>query len=444
MKQQKKKAPKMSRRNHLPSPQRKENFICNVYPSHVSSNRIRQAQRFNQDPNLSLQFERSDRAYQRIAHRFIPSSYDFHARELMNFDRQFRIESYSPPKFTSRVHSIEAQDEILSERCMDRRRKFAHGPSSSHVNWLKSADSLYNISPDGQVLEMSKRRRIDSQRLVHVNYAQHLTESRSNDYNGKVRAKKKKTTPKQKTEDLDAASILCSISKTKKTNNRDEQQTETARRFQIPACVSLEELVPDKTKLYSRSDSSDLDCATQRSKCPTRLSTSGDPKELNSLHCYVRSELLELFEQHDCSSETKQSDGVIQCEEVLKRPKSQDSSRVGLRCVFCALKPKPALIYDDKKNPFLDPQPIIDSFNAPMSTFYPKSINEIYRLVCTWQRVHFNKCKNVPPSVKAMYKNLKASDKTRGKTKYWTTSANDLGLVDDNRNGGFLRYAPKE
>ena len=431
----------MSRRTHLSSsPQRTENFLCNVYPSHLPVNRIRQ-ERFIQDPNLSLRFERNDRAYQRVAHRFISSSYDFHPRESMKFNRPIRIESYSPPKFASHIQSMEAQEELLSKRCMDRRRKFDHGPSSSS-HWLKPAESLYDIPLDRHVLEMNKRRRLEGKRLMHVDYSHNLPEPRSNDYHGKVSVKK--TTPKQKTEDLDAASILCSISKTKKGSDEQPQQSETARRFQIPACVSLEELVQDKSKLYSRSDSSDLDSHTQRSKCPTRLSTSGDPKELNSLHCYVRSELLELFEQHDCNSDSKQSDRVIKCEEISDESKSQDSSRVGLRCVFCALKPKPALIYDDKKNPFLDPQPIIDSFNAPMSTFYPKSINEIYRLVCTWQRVHFNKCKNVPPSVKAMYKNLKASDKTRGKTKYWTTSANDLGLVDDNRNGGFLKYAPKE
>lgn len=304
-------------------------------------------------------------------------------------------------------------------------------PRTSHLD-------IYRRLPDSHNKDLSKRKRADFVGLKRIN---HMNKSRKTDVNEHKRKRACTQEKSKKAEELDAASILCSFSKIRPhcATQDNPRNTVQGHCMQIPACVSLDEVVPDRTKPFkSISESvSHLSDSNEsgRFKCPTRLSMPDDRKELNSLHRFVRSDLLELFIQHD-TGKTLQSG--MSC--------SDSNSRVGLRCVFCAMnQPKPALIYldDEKKSPVLDPKPIIDNFNAPMSTFYPKSLPEIYRLVCTWQRVHFNKCKNVPLSVQAMYKDLKNNDKTRGKTKYWTSSAEDLGLVNDERNGGFIRYIPK-
>ena len=61
-------------------------------------------------------------------------------------------------------------------------------------------------------------------------------------------------------------------------------------------------------------------------------------------------------------------------------------------------------------------------------------------MVCTWQRVHYAKCKLVPPGVRKKYQEIKTNDKRRGKTAYWITSAKQIGLVDDDKYGGGVRF----
>eukprot|EP00536_Pseudo-nitzschia_multiseries_P003868 jgi/Psemu1/284704/fgenesh1_pg.61_\ len=72
-----------------------------------------------------------------------------------------------------------------------------------------------------------------------------------------------------------------------------------------------------------------------------------------------------------------------------------------------------------------------------MSTFFPKSLEDIYRGVCTWQRIHFKTCRHIPKAYKDLYWQLKDSDRTRGKKVHWIKSAYDMGFrnVDEHRNG---------
>lgn len=138
-----------------------------------------------------------------------------------------------------------------------------------------------------------------------------------------------------------------------------------------------------------------------------RLAFPEDKQELNSLHCFVRAELLEVFalpdEQDGSSRPNRRNSGT---------GRSYSSGRVGLRCVYCAHLPRRART------------------GSTMSSFYPKSLNDIYRSVCTWQRIHFKTCRHIPPQVRQGYWQLKESDRTRGKTRYWVSSAQRLGLVD--------------
>jgi hypothetical protein len=82
-----------------------------------------------------------------------------------------------------------------------------------------------------------------------------------------------------------------------------------------------------------------------------RLAVSNDKQHLNSLHCFVRSELLEVFVLDD-----------IENDEEDAPSNNQYCNRVGLRCVQCGRKSKK------------------DRHGTSMSTFFPKSIE--VRFVC--------------------------------------------------------------
>jgi hypothetical protein len=121
-----------------------------------------------------------------------------------------------------------------------------------------------------------------------------------------------------------------------------------------------------------------------------RLALPEDHTALNILHCFVRSHLLEIF------SDTA-STGV---------------QRVGLRCVHCAHVPRK------------------DGAQTKMAMFFPKSLEDLYRKVCRWQGLHFHTCPYIPARVIEEYNKLKESDKSRGNTQYWISSAERLGLVN--------------
>lgn len=123
------------------------------------------------------------------------------------------------------------------------------------------------------------------------------------------------------------------------------------------------------------------------------LALPEDKDHLNSLHCFVRRYLLELVVIPDC----------------CVRP-SVCYDRVGLQCAYCAHTPK--------------------NERDSGAAFFPRSIDDIYRMVCNWQRTHFQSCQHVPDNVKARYWKLKTQDKSRGKVPYWTDSARKLGLAN--------------
>ena len=157
-----------------------------------------------------------------------------------------------------------------------------------------------------------------------------------------------------------------------------------------------------------------------------RLALPEDAHELNSLHCFVRAELLEVFALPGADNDVFTSNqGRSQSRSSSRRnstnanTRHSHSGRVGLRCVYCAHLPRRART------------------GSTMSSFYPKSLSDIYRSVCTWQRIHFRTCRHIPPQVREGYRQLKESDRTRGKTRYWVTSAQRIDLVDvDSERGG--------
>ena len=150
---------------------------------------------------------------------------------------------------------------------------------------------------------------------------------------------------------------------------------------------------------------------------PKRLTTRNDHVKLNSLHCFIRAELLEVFVVEE------KSDKDIK----FRHAPSSSVGRVGLRCIHCALK---------RNRNFED---CLED-EAPMSVFYPKAVGEIYRMVTSWQRCHLRKCKNLPPPVRKCWDQLRTTDKSRGKTAHWVESARAIGLRDCPSRTGGIRF----
>lgn len=209
----------------------------------------------------------------------------------------------------------------------------------------------------------------------------------------------------------------------KRTNATDQQDHDDMEDDDVPALASSSSSlsVPPKPMVQHHEVPKNF---------PTRLALPNDEAKLNSLHCFLRSELLEIF--------------VVERSANKSPTHSPGSSvgRVGLRCVFCAMVRKRHAIsttaeHDTSGNP---QHPRCDE--APMAVFYPKSIAEIYRLVTSWQRCHLRKCRNLPPHIRNKWTMLRENDKSRGKTHYWITSAKEIDLVDCNSRAGGIRFAP--
>ena len=155
-----------------------------------------------------------------------------------------------------------------------------------------------------------------------------------------------------------------------------------------------------------------------------RLTHPEDELHLNALHCFVRSKLLEvvvLKEQNKIEKEINSNNPT----DTAKESGEETPNIVGIRCVWCG----PLSRQERGKG-------------HAMSTFFPKSVGEIYRGVCTWQRIHFPVCEHMPEDCKIEYKLRKERDVTRGRKSHWIKSAYDLGLrnVDSERSG--LTYKP--
>lgn len=136
---------------------------------------------------------------------------------------------------------------------------------------------------------------------------------------------------------------------------------------------------------------------------PKKLALEQDEKMVNLLHCYVRSNLVE----------------IVVCNR-FDPSKKLYPGRVGLQCVYCKNAG------DDKSR---------------TSVVYPRSLALLYRAVCGWQRTHVTgdkanmPCENIPKDVMNHYQYCKDVDKTRGRVAYWEQSARSIGLRDSGGTG---------
>ena len=142
---------------------------------------------------------------------------------------------------------------------------------------------------------------------------------------------------------------------------------------------------PMESRKYDRYKNSEH-CAIQKARMT--LAMQEDAASLNSLHCSVRSKLLEIFVTG-----------------------SESNYRVGIRCIHCS--------HIRRQNRDIG------------SVQYPRSLGDIYASVCTWQHIHFKNCRHVPSNILKHYTHLKNEDRTQSNENYWSESAKKMGLVDD-------------
>jgi hypothetical protein len=165
---------------------------------------------------------------------------------------------------------------------------------------------------------------------------------------------------------------------------------------------------------------------TPSSSHATRLALPNDKLKLNALHCFIRSEMLEIFVVQPPNLSTNPDKNGEQ--PIPRHNPSSAIGRVGLRCVHCGLR----RMLENNNSPPDD--------EAPMAVFYPKRVSEIYRLVTSWQRCHVRKCQSLPPDVRKTWQSLRDTEKSRGKTAYWVEAAQEIGLVDCISRAGGIRF----
>jgi hypothetical protein len=128
---------------------------------------------------------------------------------------------------------------------------------------------------------------------------------------------------------------------------------------------------------------------------PLRLALTEDSVSLNALHCCARSHLLEIMLsvdlRHSCRSQSMYSASQTRA--------------------------------------------------ARMAILFPNCMENLYRQVYRWQGIHWayiSKCWYMPVHRVDEYHQLEESDKTRGTTRYWFSSANRrrlVKMVDDHTMG---------
>ena len=231
----------------------------------------------------------------------------------------------------------------------------------------------------------------------------HPTAGKTSRDTATIKAKKKKKKDRNESNRVTASLLLSERKRTK--NNKIDASTyvPTTPRGKIPNSLVEDERLPKfKSGLRLAIVENGLNSRygpVAYGHC-NKQQWGFDEGNVNPLHCFVRKELVEVV--------------------VLGR---DFGYRVGLRCVYCGPLPK------SERNVF------------SMSQFFPKSVEDMYRGVCTWQRIHFPHCKHVPEHMKVRYRELKQiSLDTRGRKQYWIESAKALGMrnMDNNRSGVYL------
>lgn len=128
------------------------------------------------------------------------------------------------------------------------------------------------------------------------------------------------------------------------------------------------------------------------------LGIAEDPNWLSEFHCFVRSDLIEVFRasREDCKL----------------RNYSISHKQVGIRCRFCAHLP--------------------GSSRAGRSSAFPSSLSQIYQSFTMMLRDHFSNCGAMPLATQTKFLALKdkPSQGATDSKRYWVYSGTKIGMAD--------------
>lgn len=131
------------------------------------------------------------------------------------------------------------------------------------------------------------------------------------------------------------------------------------------------------------------------------LGVDEDPNWLSEFHCFVRSDMIEVFRASN--------------DDVKTRNNSICYHQVGLRCRFCAH--------------------LLPNVRAGRASAFPSSIRQIYQSLTMMLRDHFGNCEALPLHTKEKF-HLLRDKSTQGATdskRFWVYSAMKVGMVDSPR-----------
>lgn len=132
-----------------------------------------------------------------------------------------------------------------------------------------------------------------------------------------------------------------------------------------------------------------------------RLTKTDDPHWLSEMHCYARSDLVEVFS-------LKKKDSL----DGYGGRKEPSVGQVAVRCVFC--------------------KTMEESERPSGYMYFPDSLASMHVKVNDMIRLHFPSCPAMPDDVKETFKSLRGfGAKAVGDSQqYWVDSARDIGLAD--------------
>lgn len=168
-----------------------------------------------------------------------------------------------------------------------------------------------------------------------------------------------------------------------------------------PARMLADTLAAESRKTAARHDAaSTLDQPGNDSSKTVLLAIPEDKDWLSDDHCFVRNNI-EVFvaTQYDCKQATDERKYPIKL------------GWVGFRCLHCAKTPRGA---------------------RDGAVFYPYSVSGIFESVREFQRLHFEKCTNLPPDVVEAFRSVNKASTTLSSVlrRYYVQSARALGLID--------------
>jgi hypothetical protein len=168
---------------------------------------------------------------------------------------------------------------------------------------------------------------------------------------------------------------------------------------------ALQPLLPQETAFESpRHDSLDLPpreegpIDSHRLRASFPLGIEEDANWLSDFHCFVRSEMVEVFRASE--------------EDARARNKSIAHLQIGLRCRFCA-----------HTTPMS---------RACRSSAFPSTLRQLYQSFTMMLRDHFAGCGEVPSTISEKFASLKdkPSHGASDSKKYWIYAARKIGMQD--------------